>query len=371
MTIPLILLSGNSYDQGLLHGQLLQQEIAHNRNLYFFRFEHECRLPKHEVLARTALYSAEIERRHPDYFAGMRGIADGSNSPLEEIVALNVRYEILYYQYAVKGIADGCTSIVVDRQRSAENHLILAQNWDWFPDALGAILQTTYADGHQTLAYSEAGIFGGKFGLNSAGLGLLINGLISLNDNWQTLNTPFHIRCHQILQQRSLDSAIRVITRERRACSANFVIASAEDGAVNIEAAPEEIAIAGCDDGFIVHTNHFIDPDALGVSEPAEERIHTEHRYQRACQLMTTVGTVTAETIKAWLSDHDGYPNSICQHADPAVNSAEQYATVVSTLIDLDNGTMQVADGQPCQSEFTTLTLTSGIYEDLQEPTTK
>ena len=35
-----------------------------------------------------------------------------------------------------------------------------------------------------TLAFTEAGIFGGKIGLNSAGLGLAINGITTVDDDW-------------------------------------------------------------------------------------------------------------------------------------------------------------------------------------------
>ncbi len=357
MNFPLLHLTGGVYNQGVTHGIQLAQAIADNLALYFYRFEQECKLTKDEALLRAAQYLDAIERNHPRYFVGMQGIAHGSGADLVEIAMLNVRYEILYYQYAMMGIADGCSSLVVDRSRSAENHLILAQNWDWFPDIKCAIVQTTPSDGVNTLTFTEAGIFGGKIGINSVGVGLLINGLISLTDSWRTLNKPFHVRCYEILQQRHLRAALAVVTNEQRACSANFVIASAKHGAVNVEAAPDAVEMIAPDNGFLVHTNHFIDPDLLGIAEPSEERIHTVHRYNCLQRQLPAVGNVTVDTIKRWLSDHDGYPNSVCQHPDSSIVSAEHYATVASIILNLDTLTMSVAAGTPCCKPYETYEL--------------
>ncbi len=53
-------------------------------------------------------------------------------------------------------------------------------------------------DGLRTLSFTEAGIFGGKIGLNSAGLGLTVNGLTTTDDDWSRLSKPFHVRCYEI-----------------------------------------------------------------------------------------------------------------------------------------------------------------------------
>ena len=355
MTLPNISLEGTTFEQGVTHGQTLCDAIADNLDLYFYRFLHECNLQKDVVLQRAKQYLTEIERRHSAYANGMRGIAEGCGADLIEIAALNVRYEILYYQYAVKGLADGCTAIAVDRMRSASNQLLMAQNWDWFPDTRCAVLHTKREDNFETLAFTEAGIFGGKIGLNSAGLGLLINGLIALEDDWTTLTTPFHIRCYEILQQANFQAAMKIVTDEARACSANFVIGSAENGVVNIEAAPYSVAISSFDKGVIAHTNHFVEPLSLGIRQPVEERIHTEHRYRRICSLFSGDELISEQDIKHWLSDHNGFPNSICQHADDALPKAEHYATVASFIINLDKRTMAIAYGQPCAAPFVAL----------------
>ena len=185
MGFPLIHLNGNTYEQGLQHGRQLQREIVHNLGVYFGRFTQEARLNRTIVRERAAIYADALRLRAPHYYVGLTGIAEGSGADLLDIVALNVRYEIMYCQYAVNA-AEGCTSLVIDRDRSADGQRYMAQNWDWFPDVAGALLHTTYANDFETLAFTEAGIFGGKIGINSDGVGLLINGLYSFEDDWRT-----------------------------------------------------------------------------------------------------------------------------------------------------------------------------------------
>lgn len=60
MSLPVLDLSGTPYEQGLQHGQELKGRIKHNIQVYFERFEHAARLPRHEVLARAAQYEEAI-----------------------------------------------------------------------------------------------------------------------------------------------------------------------------------------------------------------------------------------------------------------------------------------------------------------------
>ena len=71
-------------------------------------------------------------------------MAAGSGHDLLDLLVLNLRYELLYYQYGVCAIggADGCTAFAVLPAASANGHLLLGQNWDWIPEVKGAVLFT-------------------------------------------------------------------------------------------------------------------------------------------------------------------------------------------------------------------------------------
>ncbi|HSM55532.1 MAG TPA: C45 family peptidase [Candidatus Sulfomarinibacteraceae bacterium] len=354
MPLPTVRLSGTPHQQGRQHGAQLRQRIRQNLDIYFERFLLEGKVSRDEVLQRAARYAVAIADQNPDYAAGMRGIAEGAGLPLEDIVALNVRYEILYYQYAVNQMAsaDGCTAFALSPEATADGRLLLGQNWDWIPGVRGALLHTTYDDGLQTLAFTEAGIFGGKIGLNSAGVGLVINGITSTDDDWSRLGRPFHLRCYEALRQRSLQDARTAVMQNPVACSANFLIAQLPDRATNVEVAPAGVYEIPWQQGCLVHANHFVEPSRLGVHEPPDDRRLYSCRRQERLERLLAQRPVLTSRLQTYLKDHTNAPRSICRHEEPSAPIDEQYRTVASIIIDLTEGILHASDGPPCDNDY-------------------
>ena len=373
MTLPLINLSGTPYEQGVEHGRHLKARIFHNLDVYYDRFSREGGLSREEVLARARQYASAIAVHNDAYHDSMQGIAAASGASFEDIVALNVRYEILYYQYKVNTMrnqgrtADGCTAFALSPAATESGHLIIGQNWDWIPGVQGAILHTASDDAitgtgetpFRTLTFTEAGIVGGKIGLNSTGLGLVINGITSMDDDWTGLQKPFHVRCYEILQQRTLEEATAVVTEGGRACSANFLLAQRPDRAINLEAAPIAVNRIGWKEGAVVHANHFVDPGAIGVEEPPDDdyRRLSCRRQERLEKLLQERRPVNVSDLKRYLRDHETPPRTICRHEDPDAPIDEQSRTVTSVIIDLSENILHLTDGPPCVNEYQTLQL--------------
>ncbi len=357
MGLPFLCLSGTPYEQGLAHGRVLRAEIARNLAIYIDRFEREAKLPRAEALARAASYAEAIGDLDPEYYAGMRGIAAGAGLALDQIAALNVRYELLYYQFGQNATAvrqpDGCTAFAIAPSVSAEGHLLIGENWDWIPEVRGALVRTTEADGLVTLGFTEAGIFGAKIGLNSAGLGLLINGMVATSDDWSRQTLPFHARCRAILRSRCLDDAVAVVTGTARPCAANYLIAQTPDQIMDIEAAPDRVRCWPAEAGCLCHTNHFLDPRTLGVVEPEIERgPDSQDRLARMRHLLgddhpAGIRMLSRADLEAALRDRQGDPDGICRYSDLTQPPEERYATVVSVIMDLHTQTLWVSDGPP------------------------
>ena len=362
MTFPVVHLTGAPYEQGVQHGQALRERIAHNLEVYFDRFLQEANVGRDEVLRRARRYAAAIALQNQSYHAGMQGIAAGSGCTLDEIAALNVRYEILYYNRVLMAqnsrLVDGCTAFAVSPAESANGHLLMGQNWDWIPGVAGAMLHTQHEDGLESIAFTEAGIFGGKIGLNSAGLGLAVNGITSMADDWTRLRSPFHVRCYDILRQRRLDDARAVIAGEPRACSANYLIAQAPDQVLDVEAAPDLVNQLSWENGSVVHTNHFVDPEAIAVTEPEPEyRIFSIFRRVRMQSLLADNRPITIAALKSMLRDHTNSPRSICRHEHVSAPVDEQYRTVTCIIMDLEEKLLHVTDGPSCENRFESLAL--------------
>jgi isopenicillin-N N-acyltransferase like protein len=360
VTLPVVHVEGEAYNQGVAHGRALRERIQHNLDVYYDRFQREAQLAPDDARARAATYIPLLETHA--YFDAVRGVASGSGQRLIDLVVLNLRYELLYYQYGVCGISgigpDGCTAFAVLPEASSNGHLLLGQNWDWIPAVQGAVLHTQDADGLETLSFTEAGIVGGKIGLNSAGVGLTINGLLSTADDWSRLVTPFHVRCYEVLQQRSLVDAEAVITRDRRACSANFLIGQAPAAAVNLEAAPDGVRELLPSNGAVVHTNHFVEPEVLGITEPeTERRPHSYWRLSRMQQLIQARAPVSLGDLEVALRDHEHYPDGICRHENLADPPEEWCTTVTSAIMDLNDLSLRLTDGPPCEHLYETFSI--------------
>jgi len=362
--LPIIHVTGDAYAQGLAHGRQLRDRIDHNVAVYFDRFQAEGQLPRARVLERSAALWERWAAIAPDYAAGVRGIAEGSGHDVLTVAALNARYELLYSQFTLMALhaeaaVDGCTSFALTPPATADGHTLVGQNWDWIPSVAGAVVVERQPDGFARAAFTEAGVFGGKIGLNSHGLGLAVNGLTSQDDDWSRPSAPFHVRCWQVLGERDLDAAVAHVTRGPRACSGNFVIAQAGRGAVDIEAAPTRACrIVPDDGGRLVHTNHFFDPDAVGIAEtPNVRRHHSVHRLNCLKDSLAGRTEVTALDLQAMLRDHTGHPYSVCRHPDPLDPAGGNYQTVTSAIIDLDARTLWITDGPPCGADYQQIVL--------------
>jgi len=364
--LPLIDLHGTPREIGRAHGEAARDAIASNLELYFRRFALEGGVEPDEACRRGRRYLEVIDATAPDYGEMVRGIADASTRPLDELAALNARYEILYSEFSrsVMELArqggpaggDGCTAFVAMPETTPDGHLRIGENWDWIPGVRGVMLRVERSDGFRTLCFTEAGIAGGKIGLNSAGIGLAINGLVSNLDSWARLKTPFHVRTWRVLNSRTLNEAFRAILDEERSCSANFLLAQLNDQgeatAVDLETSPTSAARLAVK-GALAHTNHFFDPAALGIEQPLDARSSTYRRCDRMQRLLEQHrGRLDDSRLIELLQDHEGHPQSLCAHPSPLWPESEAYATVLGVVMDLNTRTLLAAPGNPCVTPF-------------------
>lgn len=361
LELPILDLQGNAYERGLRHGLLFKTLIARNLQIYLRRFQLEGGLQLREVLHRARQYIPVIEGAHPQYLEEMLGVAEGSGFSLEEIAVLNTRYELLYSEASrIEKLRRGifnCTAFAISRELTMEKHLLMGQNWDWLPGVQGLVLKVRQAHKPDMLCFTQAGVVGGHIGMNSAGLGLLVNGLYSDVDHWEHLKEPFHVRCRRILESESIEQAVKSIIEGRRACSMNFLLAQATEpeAIINIEATPLSTRSIYPERGLLTHANHFEDPDVLAVQDMNDKRLHSCHRKARMQALLLEGRPLTVERAKRILSDHDGYPFGICCHIDESLPEEEHYQTVASVVMDLHELRLEIAAGPPCSNPYRTI----------------
>jgi len=369
--LPVLTLKGSPHQKGYKHGKNARPEIEHNLEVYFRRFKSETELSHDVAVSRAAKFLEVINKVSPEYAETMKGVAAGSGQEILDITALNVRYELMYSQFSKIGLKPmpktfGCTAFAALPTAVDNGHLMMGQNWDWIPEVRGLFLKVRNENGPDVLSFTEAGVVGGKIGLNSEGIGLLINGIVSSKDDWARLEKPFHVRCWEILRSKTLGKAVRVVSQGERNCSANFIIgqqkATGMGKVIDIESAPEAVCELEPDRGAVAHTNHFSNPKILGVKQVLdEERLSTLQRYRRIQKLLD--GTVragqklTLASAKSLLRDHYGRPESVCRHSNLKLPAYERYETAVSVIMDLPRRKLWAAMGSPCATEYSSIKL--------------
>jgi len=355
MSLPSFQFFGTPYEQGLAHGEALRELIEKNIQIYFERFEKEAQLPRSEVLERAESCLDSLQKENLNYCDGMGGIAEGSNQSVLEIAMLNFRYELLYHAIGKLQMdtVDGCTSYALLSEAAANAHTIMGQNWDWIPDVECAVVSTASPEGPHHLAFTEAGIFGGKIGLNSEGLGITVNGMYTTGDDWSRFKKPFHLRCFEVLRSTSLENAMEVLTGTPRSCTANFMIGQAQNTVIDIELAPDTYVKISPQGGVLSHANHFTDPGSAKVTEPPNPRRYlSKFRHERMETLLNELKPLDVEGIQNILKDHENFPQSICRHPDSSLLSEQHTVTKTGVIMDLDERKLWLTNGNPCKNEF-------------------
>ncbi len=233
--------------RGRVHGETFARSIAHNLEAYLARFE-ASGLSRADALVEGELWDRTIAEAAPEYAAEMRAIADAAGRSRAEIAVLNARYEIAFTLFGKEARkpdgpaaeAEGCTVAGLLPEACVDGHTRLVQNWDWISAIRGHCLVTrVQRTGKPSLvALTEAGIVGGKMGINSAGIGIVENGLASAKDGCNPYEKPFHVRCREVLDATTLHDAMRPILATRRTASANFMIGCASGEVIDLEFEP-------------------------------------------------------------------------------------------------------------------------------------
>src|SRR6266849_3164396 len=364
--IPLLTTQGDAHARGLAHGRRFAREVADNVETYLRRFA-ASGLGREEAFAEAARWLEAINAQNPSYAEEMAGIADGSGQSEATIALLNARYELaftLFGQEAAKGELldvgpDGCTTFGLLPEATADHHAWLGQNWDWLEGVHGRtfVLRARRKDQPSFVCLTEAGIAGGKMGVNECGIGLVENGLASSHDGRNPYQKPFHVRCREVMDAERFEQASRPVTETARTCSANFVIGAAGGHIVDIESSPDHVSRLDAQDGIITHSNHFL---AAGHGESLLEKIspNTLYRADRMRALLYPHrGALAFAQMRAAAMDHFGEPYAICRHPDPSQPSEKRTMTVGAVLIELEARTMHVANGPPCANDYVAFSL--------------
>ncbi len=200
---PRIRVSGDARERGRQYGEQAQERIARSLAAYREVFAQEAGWEWERVRSEAAAFRAPIAAHGAKYMEEIEGIAEGAGVDVLDVLAINVRTEVMFAAKARRAAATGaarpslpleCSALAVLPERTVDGRLLVAQNWDWLVHSFETVvvLEAEQDDGPDYVTVVEAGLLA-KTGINSAGVALATNALVSAADRGEP-GVPYHVR---------------------------------------------------------------------------------------------------------------------------------------------------------------------------------
>jgi len=355
--------SGSPRERGRQYGDQARDRVHQSIAAYRGVFEHYARWDWPTVLAEARGYRQAVIDFDPRIWEEIEGIAEGAGVAADEILALNVRTEVMFAAKArdstvlLPPVAE-CTSMALLPERTGGTTLV-SQNWDWLVHSFDTVvvLECERSDGPNYVTVVEAGLLA-KFGMNAAGIAIAVNAMVSPLDVGAP-DVPFHVLLRGLLDATTPTAALATLQRSRRASSGNYLIASGDGLAIDVEAEPGDFGRLYPllpVEGLLLHANHFLSPRFPGPDVGLWVMPDSIFRLQRAADLLRGLPSpVSATALMGVLGDHAGHPLGLCCHADPADPEAERGATIAGVVMEPSTRRIWLAQGQPCEVGFAEL----------------
>lgn len=351
-------LRGSAKEIGRQHGLQGKAQVMQSIQTYEELFYGYQKLTWKQAKEAALQHLDAIEKLDIQLVEEMEGLAEGASIDFEDVLALNARTEIALANYKGHSFSDGCTAIAITSPLIEDT--IIGQNWDWKAQQKNSLLLIEiHKPSRPTVKMVTEGGIIGKIGLNSSGIGVCFNALLT---DKKSDKIPIHIGLRAVLDSYSLPEAISKIKGGNMAAAASFLIGSDDQlgngMAVNLEISPFGIDMVGESDGKLVHTNHIISEYLKKYLNDRNEFIFEDSmlRKRRAEQLiarkLVNKEPISMDSFKEWLSDRFNAPNSINHFENEFAPEHRRMETVFSIIMNLSKRKMLLCVGKPAESFY-------------------
>lgn len=353
---PFIKVKGSHRQIGRQIGEACIQQVRHSlenaRNLIESTYDVlELTWEGAQIQARKYLPFAE--ERYPQYVEEMMGIAEGAGVPFDDIAVLNAMEAVTMDALHLTK----CTSIAVNGQRTADEHVLVAHNEDWLPEDEEDVyvLHVEPDDEPPFLAMTYGGLLP-NIGFNAYGIAQCCDSVYPTDSR---IGVPRVVVSRAVLAADRPGNAIRRCLVPRRAAGYNHLIVHVSGEIYNVEVSARHFGIEYAEKGYLVHTNHFVTPQMQPIESEPDELISTRVRYFRARHLLEQMPRLTVRMLQDVQRDHINIPDSICNHADTANDPLDREKTICALVMDLTSRVMHIAWGNPCGNQYHTFYLSA------------
>nr|WP_237439705.1 C45 family peptidase [Amycolatopsis rubida] len=256
-----------------------------------------------------------------------------------QAAALNGRTEIIA---AAPSTQPECSTLVRVPESGAPYGV---QTWDWHIE-LAECWHTQEVRGtrYAFAGITEHGILG-KIGVNSAGLGLFFTILGHQDDS--AAGIPVHVLAAAVLGEAgSIAEALDLLRTAPIRTSGAFTLLD-PGTAVCAELSPAGVTALDPEAGFLVHTNHFLDPVAAarekrGLFEPDSQLRHA----LLTTRLQDCPAPAHAVGLVPFLRSEPGEPK-LCCVPDADASFGDRWATLATVVLEPAARTVRIHAGSP------------------------
>ncbi len=348
---PLIEVAGTHREMGQQIGEAarvqVQNSVANARILIDAAYN-SLELTWDGAKIQSRKYLPFAEERYPQYVDEMRGIAEGAHVPFDDIMVLNAMEAVTMDALHLTR----CTSMAVSDERTADGHVLAAHNEDWIPEDESDVLIISAKPDKEPpfLAMTYGGLLP-NVGFNAYGIAQLIDTVYPSDSR---IGIPRLVVARAVLSSRRISGAIGRTLVQHRAAGYNHLLIHESGEIYSIEVSARKFEILYANEGYMVHTNHYIDPHMREVEKDPEELLSSRVRYFRASRLIRQSQHHSIKSLQAIQKDHVNIPNSICNHNIEGLDPLDREKTISALVIDLTSREMHITWGNPCQNTYHT-----------------
>jgi hypothetical protein len=356
-SFPLLEISGSPYEVGLAigrrFGDRIRTGLERRRDWFLALKEFAAEHPQ----TRIDPFLEAATEQFPDIVEELRGWADGSGVPFEDLLVLNLKAELATMKKAGTPETPGCSTLAF----AHEGRTLLAHNEDGhaaYRDLM-FLVKVRQPGKPAFLCLTYPGILCGNGpAINEAGIVVTTNYIAGLDVR---IGVPRYVLSRAAIQAGSLEEAVAIVTRPGRAFAFHYNLASlAANRILSVETSVDRHQVHEVR-GLYVHTNHLVLPDMAAVAQDADYvGSSSMSRYRvlerGAAGLRSRMDDVDEAGLLTLLSSHESAPYSPCRHPAGEVRGA----TLGSALFDITGRRQRLLISNPCQGR-------SGPF-DLESP---
>jgi isopenicillin-N N-acyltransferase like protein len=339
---PLFRAAGSHRELGRQHGEQATDKI----NSHVTRIAAKGGYSRDQLRDRALAFRPLFEKYCPHLLEEIQGLAEGARISLAEALAVNIRDPLRL------AAPEGCTSFAIGRTGTSQHQILAGKNSDMDPGVfpLGYMLHLKPVNKPEVLMWTFGGMIG-YHGMNSVGVAEFDNALFGEGPPSQR-GMPHYPLKRLMLECDHVDQIVRLYKTIPMATNTNYVICDGHGNILDIEATtagPEMLRNHGA--GFLAHTNHYLCPHYPDHENfPADFKDSFPRLDRMNSLIQAKFGALAVDDFKKFLSDHTGYPTSICRHNGVSL-------TVASLIAEPAEGRMHVTFGNPCGKHYVTYSM--------------